>query len=176
MIDGLIAAFESRFVALQSCENIEVRYAEFPNGEFVYVTAVPQYQFNTYSGHQSATMNLDELRNKEMKRLTFLARTLIEDAEAGNKIFVYKSNLPIAEQRIADLHGAIRRYGPSWLLWVTPATADWPAGRVEKVSERLMRGSIERFAPYEDAGCFFLEGWRTICANAYDLHAPRRPR
>jgi hypothetical protein len=175
MIDGLIAALESRFVALESPENIEVKYCKYPNGDFEYITSVPQYQFNSHSGLQSNTMNDDKLRGKEIKRLNFLARKLIEEAETGTKIFVYKSNAPIVEQRIEDLHRAIGRYGPAWLLWVTPATADWPAGRVEEVSERLLRGAIERFAPYESAGDFSLQGWRTICRNAYDLWVARHP-
>lgn len=174
-IDGLIAAFENRFIALQSPENIIVKYREFPNGEFEYVTTVLQYQFYSHTGYQSDTLSADEVRNKEMKRLNFLARTLIEDAETGKKIFVYKSNVPITEQRIEKLHGAIGRHGLTWLLWVTPTTADWPAGRVEEVSERLLRGSIERFAPYANAGDFSLQGWKTICRNAYDLWAARRP-
>jgi hypothetical protein len=175
MIDGLIAAFESRFIALQSPENIEVRYGEFPNGDFEYVTSVPQYQFNSHAAYQSGKMSADERRSKEMKRLNFLARNLIEDAESGEKIFVYKSNVPLAEQRIKDLYRAIDLYGPSWLLWVTPATADWPAGRVDEVSERFLRGSIDRFAPYELASDFSVQGWRTICSNAYHLWAARRP-
>lgn len=174
IIDGLIAAFESRFVALQSPENIEVKYVEL-NGQLEYITSVTQYQFNGHAAYQAGEMSLDERRNKEMKRLNFLARNLIEDAESGRKIFVYKSNVPLTEQRIRDLHRAIGLYGPSWLLWVTPATADWPAGRVDQVSERFLRGSVERFAPYEQAFDFSAQGWRTICSNAYHLRIARRP-
>jgi hypothetical protein len=174
-IDGLIAAFESRFVALQSPENIEVRYCEFPSGEFEYITTVRQYQYISHTGYQSDRMSVDEVRIKEIKRLNFLARTLIDDAEAGKKIFVYKSNVPVAERLIEDLHRAISRYGSTWLLWVTPATADWAAGRVEEISGRLLRGSIERFAPYQEAGDYSLQGWQMICSNAHDLWAARRP-
>jgi hypothetical protein len=173
-IDGLIAAFEGRFVAFQSPESIEVKYCEFPSGEFEYITSVRQCQYNCHTGYQSDRMSVDEVRIKEMKRLKFLARTLIEDAETGKKIFVYKSNVPVAEQRIEVLHRAIGRYGPTWLLWVTPATVGWPAGRVDEVSERLLRGSIERFAPYENAGDYSLQAWQTICSNSYDLWAARR--
>lgn len=175
MIDGLIAAFESRFVAFESPENIEVRYAEFPNGDFEYITSVPQYRYNSHSAYQSRKLSADERRNKETKRLNFLARKLIEDAETGKSIFVYKSNVPLAEPRIKDLHRAIGVYGPSWLLWVTPATVDWPAGRVEQLSERFLRGSVDRFAPYEAAGDFSVQTWPTICRNAYDLWAAQRP-
>jgi hypothetical protein len=173
-IDGLIAAFESRFAALQSRECFDVNYTEFPNGEFEYMTTVPRYQFTLHSGHQAVKRSVDELRGKEVKRLNFLARLIIEDAEAGKKIFVYKSNAPVAQHQIEDLHGAIGNYGPSWLLWVTPATSDWPSGRVSEVSERLLRGSIERLAPYENAGDFSLQGWQTICSNAHNLWAARR--
>jgi hypothetical protein len=174
-IDGLIAAFEGRFAALQSPENIEVSYGQFPNGNFEYVTSVPQYQFTSHTAYQLSGMSLDERRSKEMKRLNFLARNLIEDAGSGQKIFVYKSNVPLAEQRIKDLFRAIGLYGPSWLLWVTPATADWPAGRVDEVSERFLRGSVDRFAPYGMADDFSVQGWRTICSHAYHLWAARRP-
>jgi hypothetical protein len=172
-IDGLIAAFESRFAALQSPDNIEVRYGQYPNGEYEYATSVPQYQFNNHAAYQSSNMSLDERRSKEMKRLNFLARNLIEDAESGQKMFVYKSNVPLAEQRIKELHRAIALYGPCWLLWVTPATADWPAGRVDEVSERFLRGSVDRFAPYEMANDFTVQDWRTVCGNAYQLWAAR---
>src|ERR1700675_505558 len=148
MIDGLIAAFESRFISLQSPENIEVRYGEFPNGDFESVTSVPKYQFNSHAAYQSGKMSADERRSKEMKRLNFLARNLIEDAESAQKIFATRSNVPLAEQRIKHPCRAIDRYGPSWLLWVTPAPADWPAMRVDEVSKCLLRGSDALFAPY----------------------------
>jgi hypothetical protein len=172
-IDGLIAAFDTRFVALQSPDNIEVRYGQYPNGEFEYATSVPQYQFNNHAAYQSGNMSLDERRSKEMKRLNFLARNLIEDAESGRKVFVYKSNVPLAEERIKQLHRAIAVYGPCWLLWVTPATADWPAGRVDEVSAGFLRGSVDRFAPYEMANDSSVQGWRTVCRNAYLLWAAR---
>jgi hypothetical protein len=173
-IDGLIAAFESRFARFQSPENIQVRCDEDPNGGYGVFTSVPSYQFNCHSGHPSVKINVDKLIDKERKRLNFLARVHIEEAETGNKLLVYKSNFPVADERIKDLHSAINSIGPSWLLWVTPATADWPAGRVQEVAEHILRGSIERFAPYDNAYQFSPQGWQKICSKAHDLWAARR--
>ena len=140
-IDGLIAAFENRFIALQSPENIIVKYREFPNGEFEYVTTVLQYQFYSHTGYQSDTLSADEVQNKEMKRLNFLARTLIEDAETGKKIFVYKSNVPIAEQRIEK---SSSRNWPPWsdLASMGHSSNGGLAGRTRRGG---FRASLTRF-------------------------------
>lgn len=173
-IDGLIAAFDARFAAFELPENIRVTHFQFPNGGTDFISSVSAYHFNSHAAPQPENISEEEVRLKEIKRLNLLARTLMEDAEAAETIFVYKSNEPPVEQKIVELHRALGRYGPNWLFWVTPETHDWPAGRVGEVAERLICGSIDRFAPYERAYEFSLEGWRTICIKAYDLWNARR--
>jgi hypothetical protein len=52
---------------------------------------------------------------------------------------------------------------------MVPADAAHPSGTVEVVFPGLLRGYIERFAPYENAHDLLLNDWLEVCANAYRL-------
>lgn len=123
---------------------------------------------------RAAVVEPDKLENTEIRRLGLLLRMFIEDMEEAEKIFVYKSNLHVARERIEELLASMRAYGPVTLLWVTVETGDRAAGFVEEISEGLLRGYIDRFAPYEDVDAYSAEVWKKICVNARDLWLAKR--
>src|SRR6185312_14382807 len=75
-------------------------------------------------------------------RLKFLARKLLEDMSAAEKVFVVKRNETLAEAEILPLYAAMRARGDCTLLWVMPADEQHPAGTVESVLPGLIRGWI----------------------------------
>lgn len=113
----------------------------------------------------------EEVREQEVRRLAFLARKFIEDLEDAEKIFVYKSDVPVSVSEIKELSTALRKYGPNTLLWVTLQKPGHPAGSVEVLEERILRGYIDRFGftPHYNGGDASIDAWLEICANAYRL-------
>jgi len=109
------------------------------------------------------------MREQESARLKFLRRKFLEELETNDKIFVYKFDIPIAEEEILPLHIALNRYGAATLLWVVPAERNRPAGTVEVVMPGLLKGYIDRFAPNENAHDLSFDGWLRVCANAHVL-------
>ena len=111
----------------------------------------------------------EELIEKQAKRLRFLRRKLLDDLKNADKIFVCKRNAPLTEQEVLPLHAALNRFGRNTLLWVVSADAEHPAGAVDRLVPGLLRGYIDRFAPYEDAHDLSLATWLSICVNGSKL-------
>jgi hypothetical protein len=63
----------------------------------------------------------------------------------------------------------LNRFAANTLLFVTPADAAHPPGTVERLMPGLLRGSIDRFAPPENAHDLSLECWLAVCVNAHQL-------
>ncbi len=121
-------------------------------------------------------MDPSRLVEREKRRMTFLRRKLIEDLQAGRRIFVVKGN-NVSEPEITALALAIAAHGPGWLLWV--ATDDDAArqGTVVHLFGRVMKGWISKFAPSDDVPSTQLENWLSTIANALLLQREieRRP-
>lgn len=174
-IDGLITALRTRFDALTSPAHIDIRVRiQGPEDEWrEYWVMSNAYRLIFHAG-RTAVVEPDRFSDIEIRRLGLRIRMFIEDMEEAEKIFVYKSNLTIAQETIEELLAGMRAYGPVTLLWVTVETDDRAAGFVEEISDGLLRGYIDRFAPYEDVHDYSAEVWKTICANARDLWLAKR--
>ena len=102
-------------------------------------------------------------------RLRYLTRELLAEVGGAEKIFVFKRNEPLTEAEILPLYAAMRARSDCTLLYVVQADPEHPAGRVERVLPGLLRGWIERFAPYENAHDLLLPAWLELCRQAYNL-------
>jgi hypothetical protein len=172
-IDGLVAALRSGFRDLTSPECIEIRELKGPEeGQRELFLVSRTYGILFHIGLRTI-VEQEKLKTLEARRLELLVDGFKEDLEQAEKIFVYKTNT-IAQTRIEELVAEMRAFGPTMLLWVTVATDDHPAGSVEHVSEGLMRGYVERLAPYDNIMSYSPEAWRTLCANAYAASRQRR--
>jgi hypothetical protein len=174
-IEGLIAALRTRFDALTSADHIDIRIRTHgPQDEWREFWVMSKAYGIGFHAGRAAVVDPDKLENIEIRRLGLLTRMFIEDMEEAEKIFIYKSNLNVARESIEELLVSMRAYGPVTLLWVTVETHDRAAGFVEEISEGLLRGYIDRFAPYEDVNAYSAEVWKTICGNARDLWLAKR--
>jgi hypothetical protein len=111
-------------------------------------------------------MSFDALFSREQRKLAFLHGKFLEDLADARKIFVLKQNVALEESAVVPLWHALRRHGPNTLLWVVPADPAHQAGTVEVRCDGLLKGYIDRFAPYEEATNISLECWITLCRNA----------
>jgi hypothetical protein len=164
----LLAALHARFDGLGSPDSISVELSE--NGR-EYMIRDAAFGFYWHAWVLAGEKTPAEIRDREARRVPFLVRKLTEDLASGEKIFVYHGMKPLTGAHAHALSRAIRLYGPSTLLWVELADAAHPPGTVEWVSEGLMKGYIDRFAPAADAHDFATDSWVTLCRAALALRA-----
>ncbi|MBN8904063.1 MAG: hypothetical protein BGO51_16570 [Rhodospirillales bacterium 69-11] len=165
---NLIRGLDGDFEGLGAAEEIEPRL-EGGGAKKEYMIHEKRYGlvYHTfvYEGDRSVWL----VREQETARLKFLRRKFMEELEVAEKIFVYKRNLPVAEDEILPLFLALRRHGDNTLLWVVPEEPGRPAGTVEIAMPGILKGYIDRFAPDDNAHDFSFACWLRICANAYRL-------
>jgi hypothetical protein len=164
-VGGLVRGLQDRFAAFNSPENLRIFLHNESDREFV--VAIDAYFMTYHTWLKDTRFDIDKVRAFETKRLDFLARKFIEDLEDGEKILVYKSNGPAPRAKIEKLSKRLRSFGPVTLLWVTEADTAHRAGSVERLSDGLLQGYIDRFAPYAQADRPSLGCWLAICEQAH---------
>lgn len=128
-----------------------------------------RYGFAYTTSDLAATTEPDSILDRETRKVAYLKRRLLEDLETGEKILVRKGP---AQESLADvtaLARAVRRHGPSTLLWVRTADDGHPPGSVAWCADGVMEGRVRRFAPPETAYDVDLESWLDLCRGAYRL-------
>jgi hypothetical protein len=164
----LLAALRARFAGMGNPENVVV---EVSSNEQEYMIDDRAFGFNYHAWVNVGEKTPAEIHAREVRRVPFLIRKLIEDLNAGEKIFVYHGMQPLSVANARNLAAALRAYGPGTLLWVELADAGHSAGSVEWVEAGLLCGRIDRFAPSEDAHDLSLESWITVCERAFAMNA-----
>jgi hypothetical protein len=162
----LLHALRTRFRGMGTPDNLLVELSA--NGR-EYLVHDRVFGFNYHAWVKQGEMPPDEIHAREVKRVPFLVRKLIEDLTLGEKIFVYHGMAPLTLTDAQALAQAVRAYGPGVTLWVELADAGHPPGHVEWVEAGLMKAYIQRFAPGEAAHDFVLEPWVELCERAVAL-------
>lgn len=175
-LEELIAALDRDFAGLGDEDTVQIRLEGEP-GHQEYIVHETTYglMYHTFLGPTDVTEAT--LRRNEAIRLRFLRRKLLADLAAAEKIFVWKANFPIARSRVERLLTALRRHGPARLLWVCAAgDVGGRAGDVERLADGLMRGLVDRFAPYDRMDDISHSAWFAVCEAAWrTLAAPSPP-
>lgn len=106
-----------------------------------------QYWMATRSNIRIADTPEPQARHELQHQLTTLASKMIEDLEAGNRVFVYRDLYanPDAGKR-SDLFRAVRAYGNAPLLILQQAVLPAQAATVEQVEPGLFLGHLAHFA------------------------------
>jgi hypothetical protein len=165
---NLIRGLDQRFEALGEPEAIEPRLeGAGPQKEYMIHERRYGLVYHTfvYEGQRSPWL----MREQESVRLKFLRRKFLEELALGEKIFVYKRNIPAEDEEILPLCLALASHGPGWVLWVVSAENGPASGTVEVVGPRLLKAYIDRFASDDAAHDFSFEAWVRICVNAWLL-------
>ncbi len=160
-LESLVRAFESNFEPIGSDEDLrldvfygddEIQGCSRFYDDFIYHTEVA-----------ASTCDREALRTRELQKLRYLRRKLVDDLAAGEKIFVRKEgDFGQAE----ELFRVMRTLGPNNLLWVEGEERHFNAGDVETWKDGLYRGHVKRLAPANDAPSLDLRGWLTLCLEA----------
>jgi len=160
----LLAALTARFEGLGQADKIAVELSS--NGR-EYMISDKTFGLYYHAWVLAGEKPPEDVHRREIRRLPYLTRKLVEDLTSGEKIFVYRSMTPISQAQATRLLDAVRGYGPSTLLWMELADARHPAGTVEKLAPGLLRGRMDRFAPGSNAHDFSFECWEKVCRAAY---------
>ncbi len=109
----------------------------------------------------------DKLRVQQIKRIDFLKRKIIEDLEAGEKIFVCKdSKFPITDELLSKISNAMAAYGPGLLLGIRVADAQNPRGSLVRLADRIVIGHIGVMWGNNDGAESDFESWQSILEAA----------
>jgi hypothetical protein len=127
------------------------------------------YGLRYHSGVFEDTIAESDLMAREMKRLGFLRRKLLEDLRGGEKIWVWKCLTTTSPDQLAPLLTVLRKLGPNILLWVVEADAGHPPGMIEQLAADLVKGYVEHFTPFGEAPPTMPASWHQVCRETHRL-------
>ncbi len=170
-IDALIHALDTDFSEYGGPDDLEVLVA--PTGRLFGHSRRYGFPYNTSDFVEQTAP--ESIHRRELGKVAYLKRRLLEDLAEGEKIFVRKGGAEDSPEAVAALARAIRRHGPGRLLHVRADATG--AGTVSRRDETLMIGHVRRFAPYVTAYDIDLASWLDLCrrARALATGAPEPP-
>ncbi|MHB2207684.1 hypothetical protein [Methylobacterium sp. CM6257] len=127
------------------------------------------YNIWANTGHPAGSIDPELLLEREYGRLAHLKRKMLADLADGSKILVRKAGRDEPDSDFARLAKAVWVHGPSTLLRVREAGPGWSPEPARRVADRLIEGTVRRFAPAEQAWDVDLEPWMHLVDSAYAL-------
>jgi hypothetical protein len=110
--------------------------------EYYYIDT--RYRFSSHASLLTSAATHSEATAIVERRGKFLTRKMLEDLQSAQKIFVYLSAADIAPEDMSALLRALRRHGPSKLLWVKPNCDPALHGAVMRLEDGLMVGYLDQ--------------------------------
>jgi tetratricopeptide (TPR) repeat protein len=173
--EDLLAALQDQFQGVGTPEQTELFFYDQANpDEQQYGTSDKKYGMRMQAFVKKREVAWDDMMKRSCKRLTYLRRKLIEDLQAGEKIFVFKLfERTLTDGQLQTLFSALNAYGPNSLLYVRYEDPAHPTGTVVQVQQRLFVGYIAGFsvAPNGEPRRPDMVSWLKICSEAFRLHS-----
>ena len=116
-------------------------------------------------------MTRESAMSRELRRLPFLARKLVEDLENAEKLFVFQAAELAGPGTAEPLLQALRRYGDNTLLLVMADPAR--AGEVELTAPGLMLGCVRELTQLAAANRLNWFDWSRILRQVEQVRPPR---
>jgi tetratricopeptide (TPR) repeat protein len=169
---GLTAALETRFEGVGDPEQTEIFPAQLGD-QWFYEVRDRRFGLGTHTYIARDDAPQDKVATQTFRRMQYLRRKLIEDLEAANKIFVYRTVMRnLSDAEIDRLHAAVRSYSnDATLLYLRYTDDAHPDGTVDVVRPGLLIGYFDRFGatPSGQLVDIPLASWTTVCREAYRL-------
>lgn len=143
------------------------RYSLGGNFQVEYFLKDSEYESASHTGVKASDISPDEFLLKLRKRQVFLKRKFLEDAQAGQKIFLHKVDGPLSESHMAELQTAFEALGVQKTLFVMRATPEHPGGSFHLRNSNSMVGYLSKNMPETQ----FTE-WDKIVVGVYDTFKP----
>ncbi len=162
--DALVLALNTRFAGITEPGNFELWV---DNGEYRITARTSGFGYHTQI--REGEIGENELFRIEYRKTRFLIAQILEDLDSQRKIFVYQQPSAMPAPDRAALLLALAGYGAVTLLCVVEADAGHRPGTVEKLSDVLMVGYVERLAPGGTVHQPHLPSWLDLCREAFRL-------
>jgi hypothetical protein len=165
--DDLIRALNERFELAGIPETTQILSRGGTDWGYVDTS----YQIRVDHTHMPLTSISEERARRSVCQLVnMLRRKLIEDFEAGSKLFVYRYlSETIADAMLSDLVKAMNSYGKNTVLVVLRQSADNPPFKITCPFPGAMVGYIDWFAADDHGNRRNVVGWSRLCSDAFRL-------
>jgi hypothetical protein len=165
-LPNLLRVLEARFEGLGDPDNTIVRM----DGATEFQVIDKKFGFRNHSfAFQKDGATEEKVRERELVRLPFLARLMIDDLQKAEKLFCYHDAGHSTLEDILRLSAALDKYGPNWLLWICGAGGHARVGTAERISDRLICGYIDKFHPVHAVGEPSIEAWTAAVRAGYRI-------
>jgi hypothetical protein len=121
-----------------------------------------QFRFNV------AEPERHQIYLEELKKINYLKNKLLEKLKNNGTIFVYKRNAGVSSAQAFEIRDQLLNYNPQNVLLVVGTEGDTP-GKVWEVAPNLLRATIDRFAPYNQADDVSYDLWLEICQKTHAI-------
>ena len=167
-LPGLIDGLRHRFAGVGDPAQLDIRLTQA--GEYLAIDTRYGFDFHTHMREPAFTE--DQVRARISSYFTHLAKLLIDDLTAGERMFVYRPLKPREPVDAAyDLLAGLRRYGPAKLLWVGYSDDPAEAGQVDwLIPGDIMVGTLDHYTKPHYAVTASFEVWLKMCCNAAALN------
>jgi hypothetical protein len=163
---NLLRALDARFAGLGEPDQLDIELDGA--GEYQVIDTRFGFRNHSYIFVASGATAAD-VKRRELTRLPYLARLLIDDLEGGQRLFCFHDAGASSQDRAAEVLAAINRYGSNTLLWVTRAQTEAAIGTASWVAEGLIRGQIDRFEPLGNVRAPSMDSWLSVIRAAHAL-------
>lgn len=163
-LPNLLRALEARFEGLGDPDNTAISM----DGATEFQVIDKKFGFRNHShAFKRDGATEEKVRERELVRLPFLARLMIEDLEKAEKLFCFHDAGHSGLEDVLRLTAALDKYGPNWLLWICPAAGAAKSGTAERISARLICGYIDKFQPLHDVKQPSIAAWTAAARAGY---------
>ncbi len=165
--DAVPRVLNSRFAGVGTAEFTRLITDE--QGE--YYTQDTRYHMSTHTYVYEGKVDRDDFFRKQCQKITYLVGNMIEKLETGDRVFVIH-DLPetLPSETLRAVLAAMRQYGNAPLLYLAPADAMNPVGKVEHGADGYLTGYVERIqGELMKPEWQIREGWINTLRRAHGL-------
>ncbi|MBW4033964.1 MAG: glycosyltransferase family 92 protein [Proteobacteria bacterium] len=128
-----------------------------------------QYKISGHSFVKIGSVDEDQFRREQLRRLKYLRDKFMEDLEGGEYIFIYnnfKLHGQHTESEYVELMRAINARGSSRLVVVAPASLHAKqVGTVERYSQTLFRIYKDNYTTFDSKPEDYMPSWISLCRS-----------
>ncbi len=158
-VQGLISTLRNTFSELSDISNFSL----IPGPKEEWDVRTPHFSLHLYA--KIGAVNEAELLASAFRRIQFLRRSLLENLEDAEKIFVFKEwQFRMSDVQVSEVFQELKRYNANnRFLAVRLCGIDHAAGSVIEMPDGLWLGFVESDAKISAAENVPFESWDRIC-------------
>lgn len=156
---------DARFEGLGRPENLKLEVA----AQAEYMANDTKFGGCFHTFVNSSESDVEKVLMRQSRHIRFLAERMLERLAEGDKTFVYMMHPNWPKSAAGPIARAFKPYGKSVVLFVHLQERDRPSGFVERLSDNVLFGYIDRTGIVESGWDISCGAWFKICAEARRL-------